>query len=548
MEEGKAIFVDRAEETELVESLVEGLREGTPGNLCFSGPPGTGKTALLKRAIELHAEAWVEEGLIPVWVPLEDVGAVPVDLALRYVSRVAAAFLDAVGAKAEAARILVEDTFPDEARRLRSPAMESFTETMVRFMHTEGMPGDALLEAAFRFPERFATEKDLRFVLFLDDFPRLMRHRLDQGRAAVDLFEAVLADQAEVFYVVSIVPSPFADRYFVAEGAPFHKAFQYFPVEALPPAEAEAMARDILGTPGDPARRAARLSAGFPLYLSAVARAARRSGGEGAVTAEDVDRAFATQVLSPWGAIHLHFQRLLTDSLARKEDVEPAKAVVAALASGRRVSREEMEKVSGRAGKALGALLGRILSLGLFRKVDSHFYFDDPLFRYWAVSAQENPPESFTGKEAKGRAQSFLDRFLDRRKKTSMAQGKINFRHLVAALKGREVPGSWMGVSEPVRFPPFDKVQGFAFTSKDIKVYYLTAEDTGWFMLVLWRDVKVERSLVDIFARRALKRARKLWLVGRGGFSAAAKDCAQSLGIYTSSEDDLRKMMEDETS
>ncbi|MHC4599755.1 MAG: AAA family ATPase [Planctomycetota bacterium] len=547
MEEGGVPFLGRTEELDLLENLLTGLREGSRSNLCLAGIPGSGKSTILKRYLEDRGEEWSEEGIILAYLPFGAWGESAVEWGQNFVAHIAASFVAAVGGGVEPRRLLAQDTFPDEARRLHSEALETFTEALERFMHTEGEGDEEILEAALKFPEVFASEKNLRFVLFLDDFHLLHGHRLGPDASAVDRFAEALEGQEEVFYVVTLSPSPFADRYFLADEAVFHNSFQYYSIEALPESHAEALAAKALQGDGEGAKRLARLSAGQPLPLLALARAVKRGRGGAKPTASEVDRAFTAQVLVPWGAVYRHFEGLLLRTLASEADLGPAREILFTLASGQRVPREELANVSGRSGKALGSLLGRILSLGLFRRVESSFYFEDALFRFWAVRAagrKGGPPDRFTGEESKALAEEFLKDFLPVKKETSIASKKFNFRALVAIVKGKELPGKWLGSAGTVRFPLFEKVQGFAFSSKEIKVYYLAGKGAGWFLLVMWKNVVVPPRVLKAFARRARGRAHGLWLVGRAGFSEEALAFARERGIYCSSESDLENLME----
>jgi len=542
------LFIDRAEEFELLDGLLVGLREGTVGNLCLSGIPGSGKSALLRRFVAKRAAEWCEEGVILVILPVWELGESALDLGFRLVPRIAAAFLEAVGMEAEAKRLLSEDTFQDEARRLKSESLEAFAEEVERFMHTEGAATEEILRASLAFPDAFAAEKNVRFVLFFDDFHLLHRFRLKPGRTAVDLLCECVEKQSDTFFVVTVTPSPFADRYFLAGDAPFHKTFQFYSVDPLPEAQAVQLASEILESGGEPARRVAKLAAGYPLYLTAVARSASRGAAGASASGADVDRAFAAEVLIPWGAVFRHFEGLLLRVLSSKEDLEPARTLLYGLALGKKTAKEDLARECGLDVKTFASMLGRILSLGLFRRVENTYYFDDPLFRFWAVRSagrKDGPPDRLTGEEATARAEEFLADFLPVRKETALSSRKFNFRALVGALKGKEVPGRWVGMKGEVRFPDFERVQGFAFTSKEIKVYYLTGEDLGWVLLVVWRRVPVNLRVMETFARRALGRAQGLWFIGRGGFTDDALSLARKHGIFCSSENDLQNLLKE---
>jgi hypothetical protein len=547
MEEGGAPFIGRGEEIELLENVLTGLREGSKTNLCLAGIPGSGKSSVLKQYIEKRGADWSDEGVVLTYLGVGDWGDSPAEWGQKYVAQVAAAFVGAVSGGAESRRLLSEDTFPDEARRLHSEALETFLGELERFMHTEGGVEGEILEAAIRFTEDFAAEKHLRFILFIDDFHLFHETRTGLERSAADCVAEEVHNQQDVFYVVTVPPSPFVDKYFLADDGAFRHTFQYYPVEALPESISAALAEKIIGHGGVGARRAATLSAGYPLPLLAICHAVSRAKGSGAPNTSEVDRAFISQVLAPWGAVYRHFERLLIKNLTGSPDLDPARQILFALASGKRVSREELAQVSGRSGKALGVLLGRILSLGLFRRVESSFYFEDPLFRFWAVRAsgrKGGPSDRFTGEESTTLSEEFLKDFLPVKKETSISSKKFNFRALVAAVKGRSVPGKLLGARGPVKFPLFEKVQGFAFSNKEIKVYLLTGKGVGWFLLVLWKDITVPPAVLKVFARRGRGRAHGLWMVGRGGFSDDAIEYARDQGIYCSSENDLENLME----
>lgn len=549
--EETSTFLDRTEELDLLESSLASLREGNRMNLCFSGVPGSGRSSILRRYLETRAKAWFDEGVVLVRLPLAEFGESCSALCLDYVAHIAAAVVEGLGAKGDAQRLLSEDTFPDQARRLRSRALEAFAGTHERFLHTGGMGEEEVLRAALAFPEAFAAEKKLRFVLFVDDFHLLHTFRFGEGRGATDAFRETLQAQAEVFYVVSVVPSPFTDKYFQGEDAVFHSEFQFYPVEGLPAPSAEELAGVLLGATGQAARVAA-LCANFPHHVEAVARAARRAAGDASPGIEEVDRAFASQTLASHGAIHRHFEGLLSRHAA-KEDIPAARIVLARLASGKRLVGEELTRLTGKDAKELGALLGRILAVGLFRRVGNTYYFEDPLFRFWAGHpAGPGAPaagafERLTGPEAHRLAEEFLAGNFDGRREPAApaAPGrKFNFRDLLARLKGREVDGSRLAADRPVRIPEFDRVQGFAFSAKDIKLYYLSGKDEGWVLLVVWKEAPVERRLVEIFDRRASGRVHGLWFVGRGGFTGDALALAREKGIYCSSEADLDQLMQ----
>ncbi|MCU0722698.1 MAG: hypothetical protein MUC63_03645, partial [Planctomycetes bacterium] len=452
-------------------------------------------------------------------------------------------------AKGDAQRLLSADTFPDQARRLRSRALEAFAEAYERFMHTGGAGDEEILLPALRFPEAFAAEKRLRFVLLVDDFHLLHGIRLSDGRGAIDAFREVLADQAEVFFVVSVIPCPFTDKYFLGDGAVFQSEFQFYPVEGLPSRSAEELAAELLGSNGQ-APRVAALAANLPAHIEAIARTARRAAGDANPGPEDVDRAFASQALASHGAVHRHFEGLLSRQVA-PDDMKPARLVLSRLASGKRLVGEEISRLTGKDAKELGSLLGRILGVGLFRRVGNTYYFEDPLFRFWAghAAGPGKPPtgafERLTGTEAHRLAEEFLAGNYDsRRDAPAAAPRKFNFRDLLARLKGREVDGARMAAPRPVRIPAFDRVQGFAFTSKDIKLYYLSGKEEGWVLLVLWKPGPVGKPLIEIFDRRASGRVHGLWFVGRGGFTEDALALAREKGIYCSSEADLDQLMQ----
>ena len=124
MEEGDSkLFADRAEELDLLESSLASLREGNRMNLCFSGVPGSGRTAILRRYMETRAHAWIDEGVVLVYLPLAEFAESCAGLCLDFVSHVAAAFLTSVGAQGDASAC--SPRTPSPTRRAASAAAPS---------------------------------------------------------------------------------------------------------------------------------------------------------------------------------------------------------------------------------------------------------------------------------------------------------------------------------------------------------------------------------------------------------------------------------------
>ncbi len=550
------IFTGRDREIALIDDALERIRSSEKTNVCFLGVPGSGKTSLLKKYIALHRSRWQEEGVILVYISLQDLGPSPYDLAAGFVGEVLARVAFTFRTDIDLSALRRPETFSDAAASLRSRALKGFLSTLDELPAGADGEQQGLVQNAFRFPNAFAEEKRIRLILFVDDFGDLRKYT-NPAMAAFEEFHAAISDQTEAFYVTAMTNSPFADRIFTDAQAPLNQSFSVSTLRGIETAEARDAAVAFMGAGSDEsALRAASLlaslSAGNPLLLRHMSSAAAKSAGSGASPTEsDVAQAFAEEVVSPLGRIYRHYLGNIQKAVGLRSDYSTARKILAMLAEGKDVSPDEIRKKTGIDVETSARIVGRVLGSGLFRKVDEAFYFDDPLFRFWALKTD---PSEDQGQAVRDKAQSraladeFLDGFLGRKKEEAKAapakSKKFNFRDLIAACKGRSVGGGPLGAGAEVRFPEFDVIKGFAFSTKQVKMYYLEGGGEHWAMLVVWWPLKADRKQVELFADKAAGKLSRLWFVCRGGFTEDGASAAKERSVYISDEKDLVKLLE----
>jgi hypothetical protein len=545
-------FVGREEDLRVIEDVLQEIRRGEGTNLCFLGVPGAGKTSLLREYISRNRGRWEEEGVIPIYISLRDLGDSPEDLAPGFVGEVLARVAFTFRADIDISELRRSETFASSASSIESPALETFLTTLRELPAGTQEHPSGVVRSAFAFPNAFAEEKRIRLILFVDDFDTLKKYATPAMSAYAEFHEA-LSDQTEAFYVTAMTHSPFADKILLAEDGILRDRFRVCVLPGMDPDLMQDLAFGILGNETEGAKNAAaivaRLCGGNPLVLRHLARAVHTAAPrEGPLDQGAVAAAFAAELLAPLGKIYRHYLSNLHRAVGVKADYLKARSVLATLAEGREVKPAEIGKRVGIDIETTARLVGRILGSGLFRRVEENYYFDDPLFRFWAVKtdpANEQGDGRMPTEKARELADEYVTRFLKPPK--AKAAKKFNFRDLIGTLKGRTVPGLPLGHEVEVTFPAFQKVKGFAFSTRQVKMYYLEGEEEFWALMIVWWNLKAGLSEMNLFVDKAGDRLDRLWFVCRGGFTEEARTRAREKGVFLSDEKDLKSLLENLT-
>jgi hypothetical protein len=545
-------FVDRESELGLIDEVLGQIRLGEGGNLCLLGVPGAGKTSILKEYIGRRRARWEEEGVVLVYVSLTDLGNSPHELAAGFVGEVLARVAFTFKAEIDISELRRAETFASCAANIQSRAVSAFIESLQQMPVGESPHPEGLVRSAFRFPDAFAVEKRIRIILFVDNFDDLKKYA-HPAMAAFAEFQQALEGQAEAFYVTAMTHSPFADRVFSGSGAPLAGRFRTALLRGIETGPAADLALSVMGGEETPRSRKAaeliaRLSSGIPVILRHIARATRSAAGDDPPSEGAVARGFVAEVLSPLGKVYRHYLTCIQQAVGEKAEYLSARNVLAHLAEGKAVRPEEIGERTGLDLETVARLVGRVLASGLFRNVDDSFYFDDPLFRFWALKTEpslEPGNVKLPEEKALALADEYLQRFREGPAKPAPGKGKkFNFRELISACKGRTVPGQTLGRTEPVDFPLFEKVKGFAFSSKQVKMYYLEGDGQYWGLMIVWLPMPVDRAEVEILAQQSRGKLDRIWFVCRGGFTPAAREAAEEYAVFLSDEGDLRRLVE----
>jgi hypothetical protein len=181
--------------------------------------------------------------------------------------------------------------------------------------------------------------------------------------------------------------------------------------------------------------------------------------------------------------------------------------------------------------------------------------FADPVVRFWCARALTR--DRLADLDRPGAVARLVREFYDRfRQRASGATP--NFRGLAALCAGRNLPGDFFSTHGTVEVPKFQRIQGYAFAERDMKLYALeiaseiTSEESAvptanggggrWTALFVWRDIELDTPQIEILLKWLRGRTERVWVVARRGLTLGAQGRAEAEGLLVSDESDLEAL------
>ncbi|MCX6028196.1 MAG: hypothetical protein NT169_02695 [Chloroflexi bacterium] len=379
----RTLFTDRERELAVLEQATLSLAEGRPRHLALFGLRRIGKTLLLME----HLTRLVEQaplGVVrPAYLDMEELVTSPELFSRRYVGLVT--FWALTGGQGD------RESFLTPAGLLGGPAagIRCVAQTMATLESARDDPA-LQVSAALDFPEKLAAELDCYLLLLLDEFTELtVLGNYPAVRRPVQLFRAALQRQGRLGYVVA-ASAISVMQHLVQDGqSPLFLQFESVEVARFPPDAALALAERILGTtPATGAsRRLHELTGGHPFYIYAVAsRLGDLIPAPGAVTAEDVERAFLLETLTRDGRIYNYCRYLYDISLSRARGYGILKAILQVLAEEEGLTLSEIARRIRKGAPGTRGYLRALQEVDLLIEEGGEYFYRDPVLRYWVAA------------------------------------------------------------------------------------------------------------------------------------------------------------------
>ncbi len=365
-------FVNREDELGKLYELVASVKEGRERNVALIGLRRTGKTSLLK-VLEKKIEE--DKNLIPV-------------------------FIDCYGlpSKTTFAKILLEkvkDSYirctkdRNYAKKLSDFMKKKTSEWLVKLSSLEISMADYLsVKMAFReegaedvwiraleYPEKLGIEKDVYFVMILDEFPDIaMRWKED----FIKRFRSVIQHQSKVVYILSGSAVSFMAELTYDKTSPFYRQLVPIRLEELPEDIARKFILKRLEIEPKALDKYIGLTGCFPDYIQRLGHILMEKKFARKLNAKDITEAYDDMI---W-ELDMEFSNTMKMLNCMSEVYGDI-----ILATAQENSRFKIAREVGVDPPYLSRYLNYLIRIGLIRKEKRGRYFlTDPIFKDWIIS------------------------------------------------------------------------------------------------------------------------------------------------------------------
>ena len=296
-------FVDRQEELRRLISLVEAVTKGSSSNSALIGLRRTGKTSVLEN-LELRLKPNAK--LVPVIVNCFGIAAKS-RLAKVLVDGAIDSYVRKTGDKAYLKRLAkaISEAAKSAAERVSEVKFAEFSLSL-RDKNTEE---DVLIDNALKYVESLAEEKDVFFVIMLDEFQDVIRW----GDDTLKRIRTVVQSQKRVCYVLAGSATTVMRNLVYDRRSPFYRQLVEIPIKKLDKVVVSAFLESRLAAAkirmtGPVLGMIVDLSGGYPDYVQRLGLELYLSVGEGgSLTEEGVGRAYEDMVLGLDGEFDSYF-------------------------------------------------------------------------------------------------------------------------------------------------------------------------------------------------------------------------------------------------
>jgi uncharacterized protein len=260
-------FIDRESEMKKILALLSGTSKGNNNNVILLGLRRTGKSSILLNVKEMLSK---RKGVIPVIFDAYGLSTKE-RFSRSLIDRILQTYIELTDDKRR----------KENLKKILSQAMEKIEgriETFdiefaeyVRFharLRESKVHEDELLEQALQYAESLGREKDVHFIIMIDEFQDL----LQWGDKFLKMFRRLVQAQKHVAYVFSGSAPTIMKKLIYDAKSPFYKQLVEVPVGRLDQQSVSAFVRKRLksvnlGIDVDALDRVYLLSSGFPDYV-----------------------------------------------------------------------------------------------------------------------------------------------------------------------------------------------------------------------------------------------------------------------------------------
>lgn len=234
-----------------------------------------------------------------------------------------------------------------------------------------------LIASALNFAEALSKDKNLRIIVCLDEFWKLLEfNNYEQLKDVLTLFKQIVSSQSHVKYVV--IGSA------VSLMKEISKKLEFEVVEVQPLSSRELIDEKVNVKENDGLHY---YSAGLPLFVNAIR--ARQKIAKNSETEVSIKKAFVIEILWKQGIIYHACKDKLDDALDRARGRGLLLTILNAIANSDKLADSDglrLSEVSRAIYRSAGVtknLVERLVKVDLLIKESGRFRFNDSVLKYW---------------------------------------------------------------------------------------------------------------------------------------------------------------------
>ncbi|PKK90581.1 MAG: hypothetical protein CVV64_09495 [Candidatus Wallbacteria bacterium HGW-Wallbacteria-1] len=562
-------FTDRVEPLRQLTMNLRALADGEGDNIAIMGQRKIGKTEVLKKFVN-EAEGF--SGVVVCYVNFQAIISSIEVFATRYIGKILHKALQVSG-----------KNFPEELgwtdlKLMAAEAGSNISGYVNNFLSiVEEGDGRRLLqifEMAINFPQFLAIDRNLRFMMVIDEFHEVKNLTTFKELKHIDrILHSLFLGHSEVRYLVSASQIDMATAFLNSPRSPL---FTFFKVRDLSPFSrqdtydlVQKIFKSSNGVRFQPEvlPRIYRLSLGQPFTITAICREAVNIGiytGQ-PIDSAMVDKAFSLELLSSEGRIFLLCDYILHFALSSVKGGNTLRSIILILSERDGLLLKDIAKAMSRPpGQVRGYLL-LLLKTDVICRRGNRYYFTNPLLRFWVALREKYFRYSY------GIDDSIVSDLVAEYEREYLlpSPGGFPARAAVAMTLEEKAPlqGLEIFLDEQIEFPAMGGYSSFVemdhtgmitgipgiieldFIAPLIDRQPVINRETGIASTPLMaceihdgdlpateKDVLILLRKIDFLNRSGLGHAQFIWFVSIRGFTASAIEMARSRNIHMSAQ------------
>jgi uncharacterized protein len=540
------LFTNRDYELAQLDYLVQTMQTGPAEHAALFGLRRIGKTLLLKEF--MRRLLITDSAVLPVYMDFSTLASSPENFVLGYVGLVCHWLLNR--GEGDAGPFLNPATLPGALMQKDGAWLYPLLEPVLRELEKARPDRQALLRAAFYFPQQVVEASQSKLILIFDEFQEIRTlTRFPDSHNVLALLRFEMQSQSGTLYIlagsaISVLANMLSDP-----ENPLFAQFSRLPIEPFNREATGSLVGKLTagGAKADLLPLIHNLTNGHPFYITALCRRLMNlvEAVDRPMEAETVKQAFLIETLAPYGRIY-DFCRYVYDlSLQKATGYGALKAILQILSTEEGLTTTQVARQLRVTPASASDYLRWLREVDLITEREHRFYFRDPVLRFWVANTIRGIELGLTTEPLDLASLILrLDAQFQRASEELGVAQESAIREVMRRFKGQEVDSAIFNARGRIVLPHFGRVEPYIAEDGQVQLDALgeTAQGEKWIVEVKWRNKRVGEKEVERLSKLARELNAQGWLISRSGFTDDALEFAEDSQVFLSDRTGLRQL------